>query len=100
MSEKKRIKDEQGIEAVINRLLKINNWDDKMIEMEIINSWGEIMGKGVAHRTDSIRFKNDIMYLKLNSSVIRDELQQAKNVIIDKVNQKAGKTLVKDIWFE
>lgn len=100
MSERKRTKEEQSIDAIIDRLLKINHWDDKMVEMDIINGWAEIMGKGVAHRTESIRFNNNIMYLKLNSSVMRDELQQAKRVIIQKVNQKAGKDLVKDIWFE
>jgi hypothetical protein len=100
MAENKRSKDDQKIDEVIDKLLKSYRLDGKMLEMEIINSWEEIMGKAIALRTDRITFQNEVMYLKMNSSVIRDELLAGKQVIIERVNQKAGKKMINDIWFE
>lgn len=100
MSENKRSKDDQKIDEVIDKLLKSYRLDGKMLEMDIINSWDELMGKGVAFRTEKITFQNKVMHLKMNSSVIRDELLAGKQVIIERVNQKAGKELITDIWFE
>jgi hypothetical protein len=100
MSENKRSKDDQKIDVVIDKLLKAYRLEGKMLEMEIINSWEELMGKAVAFRTENIAFRNKVMHLKLNSSVMRDELLAGKQVIIERVNQKAGEQFITDIWFE
>ena len=100
MAENKRSKDDQKIDVVIDQLLKAYRLEGKMLEMEIINSWEEMMGKAVAFRTEKIYFRNKMMHLKLNSSVMRDELMAGKQVIIERVNQKAGENFITDIWFE
>jgi hypothetical protein len=37
--------------------------------------------------------------LKLDSSVMREELQQGKSIIIQRLNDFAGIQIVRDIWF-
>jgi hypothetical protein len=100
MSENKRSKDDQKIDEVIDKLLKAYRLDGKMLEMEIINSWEEMMGKAVALRTEKMYFQHKVLHIKLNSSVMRDELHAGKQIIIQRVNQKAGKEMITDIWFE
>jgi hypothetical protein len=46
-----------------------------------------------------LKIKNKILYITLNSSVMRDELQHGKAIIIQRVNETAGKELINDIWF-
>lgn len=84
---------------VINRLLKAYRLDGKMKELDVLGAWEEMMGKAVAIRTSNIYIKNRILYLSIDSSVMRDELANAKQIIIERVNQKAGKDYITDVWF-
>ncbi|MEX2485733.1 MAG: DUF721 domain-containing protein [Brumimicrobium sp.] len=99
MDDRKRSSENQEIGKVIDRMLKAYGLDSKMKEMDIINSWEELMGKAVSNRTDKVYIQNKVLHLKLNSSVMRDELLFGKKVIIERVNQKAGYEIVTDVWF-
>jgi hypothetical protein len=57
------------------------------------------MGPAVASRTTEIRIQNKILILKLDSSVMRDELQHGKQIIILRLNEKAGFQMIEDVWF-
>lgn len=87
------------LKEVVDRLMKAYRLDSKMKELDVLNSWEEMMGTAVARRTEELRVRDEILYLKLNSSVMRDELLMGKQVIIERVNQTAGYKMIKDIWF-
>lgn len=100
MNEKKRNKSDEKVGEIIDKLFRAYGLADKMKEMDIVNAWEEMMGKAVANRTEKIFVSNKVLHIKLNSSVMRDELSYGKNVIIERVNQRAGEEMVTDIWFE
>ena len=74
--------------------------EDKIHETRILSQWSEMMGDAVAVRTESKVIRDKVLYLKINSSVMRDELQQSKAEIIDKVNAAAGCELITDIFLK
>mgnify|MGYP000279302598 CR=1 FL=1 len=100
MNDKKRNKEDQAVGDIINKMFKAYGLSDKMKEMDIVNGWEELMGKAVASRTDKLFISNKVLHLKLNSSVMRDELSYGKKVIIERVNEKAGENLINDVWFD
>ena len=100
MSERNKKDKDLSINAVIDKFLKAYNLDGRMKDFDIINGWEEMMGKAIAIRTEKIYIRNRILHLKLNSSVMRDELLFGKQVFIDRVNQKAGGQYIVDVWFE
>lgn len=87
------------LKDVVDRLMKAYRLDNKMKELDVLNAWEDMMGTAVARRTEELRVKDEILYLKLNSAVMRDELVMGKQVIIERVNQTAGYKMIKDIWF-
>jgi predicted nucleic acid-binding Zn ribbon protein len=80
-------------------LLKAYRLDGKMKELDIINAWPELMGIAVANRTKNIQIRNKTLILQMDSSVMREELAHGKQIIIDRVNEKAGIEIITDIWF-
>lgn len=99
MSDLKRTSNEAPLKEVIDRWLKANKLDGKMKEIEVVNAWPELMGTAVAHRTKEISIRNKTLYLKMESSVMRDELAHGKSIIIQRVNEHAGFEIINDIWF-
>ncbi len=55
------------------------------------------MGKTIANRTDAIFFKESKLIVKLNSSVLREELSFSKNKIIQLLNDDIGEEVVKEV---
>lgn len=99
MSDLKRTSNEAPLKEVIDRWLKAYRLDGKMKELDVINAWPEMMGTAVAFRTREISIRNQTLYLKMDSSVMRDELAHGKQVIIQRVNEKAECELIRDVWF-
>jgi predicted nucleic acid-binding Zn ribbon protein len=69
----------------------------KLSEVGIINSWEEIVGKAISSRTTRIYIKDNVLYVHLNSSVVRNELLMLREVLKEKLNEKAGTEVIKDI---
>lgn len=99
MSDLKRTSNEAPLKEVIDRWLKAYGLDGKMKELDVIAAWPELMGTAVAHRTKNITIRNGTLYLTLESSVMRDELAHGKQVIIQRLNERAGYQMIRDIWF-
>ena len=90
---------ESTLGETIQRLLKAYRIDDKMNELDVVSGWEEMMGKAIALRTTKIYIKSGVLHLTISSAVMRDELKFGKQVIIERVNQKAGSKLIHDVWF-
>jgi len=99
IEEFKRTSDSQPLAEIIDRLFKVYNLEGKMKEMDVINAWPELMGIAVARRTKNIYIKGNTLHLELDSSVMREELYNGKQIILERINQHAGKELITDIWF-
>lgn len=99
MNEFKRNSNEAPLKDVIDKLLKAYRLDGKMKEMDILAAWPEMMGIAVANRTTELYIRNGILTVKLDSSVMRDELQHGKQIIIHRVNEHAGFEMIRDVWF-
>jgi predicted nucleic acid-binding Zn ribbon protein len=100
MNEKERNSNFTPLGDVVDKLMKAYQLDGKLKEIEVLNKWEEMMGRAVAVRTKNIYIRNKILNLELDSSVMRDELLNGKSVIIQRVNETAGSTLITDVWFK
>lgn len=77
--------------------LKEMKLDSKLSEVGAINSWEEIVGKAISSRTSKIYIRDHILYVHLNSSVVRNELLMLRQALKEKLNEKAGAEVIKDI---
>jgi predicted nucleic acid-binding Zn ribbon protein len=73
------------------------NMEGKLNEIGLINSWEEIVGKAISSRTSKIYIRDHVLYINLNSSVVRNELLMLRQELIEKLNQKAGTEVIRDI---
>ncbi|MFC2152803.1 DUF721 domain-containing protein [Bacteroidota bacterium] len=92
-----RKKNTQKIDVVIKEYLKALKIDDKIKEVQLIKSWDEVVGKTIARSTNDIYIKNRKLIVKLNSSVIRNELFMLRDGLKKALNDKAGEEIIDDI---
>lgn len=70
-----------------------------LLEKRVESLWSSIVGPTVFRATTSVRVHDGIMYVGLNSSVVRNELIHLKGVILNAINKAVGQESVKDIVF-
>ena len=92
-----------GVNSLENILKKIFNKPKikkKLEETEVLNQIEEILGNNLKIYISNKYIKNGILYIHLSSSVLRNELSFQKEGIIDSINNKLSKKVVKDIIFK
>ena len=86
-----------SLAEALDDYIKEMNLGGKLSEVSVINSWEEIVGKAISSRTTKIFIKDHVLYVHLNSSVVRNELLMLREALKEKLNKKAGSEVIKDI---
>jgi len=73
------------------------NLEGKLLEVNLINSWEEMIGKAISSRTSKVYIRDHILYVHLTSSVARNELMMLREALREKLNEKSGKELIREI---
>lgn len=92
-------KNEQTLGEAIRGMLKAYGLEERMSEMDAIQSWEKLMGPVIAKYTKDLRIKNDILYIRLASASLKEELHYSREKIIKGLNKEAGREVVKEIRF-
>lgn len=85
------------LKEVIDELLKTYRWGNKLDEVRLVESWEKVVGGIIGKHTTNMVVKNKVLYVKLDSSVLRSELHMAKSKVIASLNKEVGKEVIEDI---
>jgi len=89
--------DFQHISVIIKEMLKTQNLKTKFDEASVIASWKKIAGKPIAKRTKRIFIKNKVLFIELQSSSLKQDLNFHKKVILDAINKEFGVNVITEI---
>ena len=92
-----REKYDHTLKEVISDLINAYRWKDDLDLVKLGNSWDKIVGKIIARHTQNLKVKNRILYINVDSSVIRNELMLARSKLIDSINKEMGRKMIDDI---
>ena len=90
----------EKISSLIKGYIKENQLEQKLGEVDIISSWEDLLGKTVARYTESLNITNKTLFVKMSSSVVRNELFMMKEEIRKRLNEKSGQEIIKEIVFK
>ena len=90
---------DKSLKEAIEQMLQVYKIKKRYEETGVAAHWPELVGKSVANRTKEIYVHDKKLFLRIESSVIKNELVLMRKQIIDKINEKAKETLVEDVIF-
>lgn len=99
MSSSKRNNDSFLISDVLKEFIQKNKLEKGLDAVDAKQAWINLMGSGVNSYTKEVILKNNVLYVWLTSSVLREELLYGKQKIIKMLNEELGKKVVKDVIF-
>ncbi len=90
---------ESTLGEAIQQFIDSYRIDDKLREVSIINAWESVVGKMIASHTTKLYVKKRKLHVKMDSSVIVNELKYARKKIMTALNKEAGRNVIEDIVF-
>jgi hypothetical protein len=61
--------------------------------------WEKVMGPAVHKRTLELAIRNQVLYVRLESSALREELSYGKEMLIRRLNEEAGAAVINQVVF-
>ena len=95
----KRAFEPKEIKSVLGEIIKKNALENGLDAARIQDIWSQSMGQNIQAYTKEVRLENDTLVVKLNSSVLKEEMLYGKDKIIQLINESLQKEVVKDIRF-
>ena len=66
-------------------------------ETRVLQAWDELMGPSIVRQTTTKKVQNQILYVQLESAVVRKELLMVKSKIVSSINEHLGREAIKDV---
>ncbi|MFV0484150.1 MAG: DUF721 domain-containing protein [Bacteroidales bacterium] len=81
------------LEAYINAL----GIHHKMQEIDVTSSWERVAGKLFASYTTSVEIQHKVLFVKVNSPMVRSELSMHRHNIVKRMNEIVGREIINDV---
>lgn len=95
----KRFNDDFSIGDVMKEFMKSTKLEAGLDVINVKETWYKMMGPAIKNYTQQIELKRQTLYVQLNSSVVKQELEYGKSKILKMLNEELGKDLIKEIVF-
>ena len=90
---------DKTLKEAIEQMLQVYKIKKRYDETAVIANWPQLVGKPVANRTKELFIHDKKLFLRIESSVIKNELMLMRSQIINKINDEAKTVLVEEIIF-
>jgi len=87
------------LKEAISKMLAVYRLRGKFDETGIVAYWPELMGTAIANRTTQIYVSQKKLFVRIESSVIKNELLMVKSGILQKLNEHAGSEVITELVF-
>ena len=88
---------DQTIKQAFSQMLKVYKIKRKFDETGILANWADFVGKPAANRTKELFVLNRKLFIRMDSSVVKNELLRMREEIISKINEQAETELITEI---
>ena len=89
----------EQIGDVIRRLLRQQGLETPLNEYRLVDAWKDVVGETITRYTMNLYIKNQILYVHLTSSVLRQELMMGRDLLVRNLNQSVGAQVIVNIVF-
>ncbi len=94
-----KIDTSRPLSDILADVLRNDGTGKLLLEKRAESVWSSIVGPTVVRATSSVRVHDGILYVGLNSSLVRNELFYLKPQILQAINKAVGQDAISDIIF-
>ncbi len=83
----------------LRRLIQDMGFEGPLADQRVMELWPEVVGEKIAEMTEPDRVENGVLYVRVPSSVWRNELSLQREKILEKYHEFGGCRHLREIRF-
>ena len=88
------------ISDLINEFLRNEGMETPLLEHRLMTqAWPAVVGEYAAEQTEELRIKNQTLYARISSAVVRQELHMQRTELVRRLNEFVDAFVIADIRF-
>ena len=87
----------EAIGNVLQRFLREEGLETPLAQYRLIQAWPQVAGQAVANATTELYIKNQTLYARLTSAVLRSELMMQRQALAYALNQYVQAQVITDV---
>ena len=85
------------VNSILNNIIENSSLEGGLNNIKIQTIWKKTMGDNINSYTSEIALRKHTLYIKLSSSVLREELSYGKEKIIKLLNEELNAEIIRKI---
>lgn len=77
--------------------LQENHLEQPLLERQLVAKWGNVMGPMINSLTRSVEIKNGVLFVKVKSAALRQQLFECRFDLVKKMNESVGAEVIRDV---
>ena len=90
-------KNDRSLGEVLSQLVDGSGMREKMDELDIRSWWDELAGSMIARHTTSLELRRGKLFVRVDSAPLRQELTYMRATLVELLNKRAGREVVKEV---
>ena len=82
---------------ILGRLFESMSWGRRVFEGRALTLWSDVVGKAVGQHSRPLRIENGKIVVEVKDAIWKQEILLLSPEIIQKMNERLGEEVVKDI---
>ena len=89
--------DVQPLSDLIKSFYEQHKGPEYVDELKVIQSWPKVVGKFIANHTIDLSIRNHVLFVRVDSDALRNELNYSKSLLLKNLNDLAGKEVIAEM---
>ena len=89
----------KSIAELVQAVCREEGLETPLNEYRLINAWSKVLGPAVQSYTKNLQIYNQVLFVTLTSSVLRQELLMNRKTLVRKLNDYVKAQVITDIVF-
>ena len=82
---------------LVKEFYELHKGPEYLDEQKAVQSWPNVVGPFIASHTIDLSIKDGVLYVRVDSDALRNELAYSKSMLVGNLNAMVGKLVVKEI---
>lgn len=87
----------KSIAELVRAMCREEGLETPLNEYRLINAWSQVLGPAVVSYTKSLQIHNQVLFVKVTSSVLRQELLLNRKSLVRRLNEHVKAQVITDI---
>ncbi|HOY32735.1 MAG TPA: DUF721 domain-containing protein [Bacteroidales bacterium] len=88
---------EKPLKEILREFVEYYRLEKKLNQVTLIEKWEDVVGKIIARHTTNLHIDKNTLFVEVDSSVIRSELNLNKSTVISRLNSYFKKPVIDKI---